>query len=72
MDRLWFPILWLYRSWYKVDTWLILRRINRDVPKLHEKLKRAGYNRSVRRRLLRNFIKDVQIGVEGVDLNNGK
>lgn len=62
---------WMEKMSARIDAWLTLRRVNRDVPRLHKLLSRAGYSREHRRRLMRDFVKGVQTSIEGVDIGRG-
>ena len=59
---------WFYRPWYRWQTNRIVKNINKMLPKLVERMARAGYNRAQRRDTMRKIIKGLMVKKYGEEL----
>lgn len=59
---------WFYRPWYRWQTNRIVKNINKTLPKLVERMQRAGYNRAQRRDTMRKIIKGLMVEKYGEEL----
>ena len=55
------PINAVYNWFYRLETKMILRQFNKSLPKLYDRMSRAGYNRAMRRATLRDIAKGAEL-----------